>query len=373
MHTLFSRRSRMEAARIADDTNGSGNGNGTTPGGGIGDGDVEGFSHAIALLRADGMSQERQQQLITRFQRERSEERRRTAMQWGDIEGEHDAPLPPVPRMESQMRRRFGPLPPLSSVEPGTGSGPGAEGSEPPSARHRRGVAAARFRLPSLRNATRPDLPSARERVERIIARTAARESTRYGMRRSPGDFMRDEDFDASYEALISLASTLGDVKPRCTPDHVINSLATGTYQDWANADSDQRCPICLDDYAPADAVTKLSDCPHWLHTECLEVCLHSLRAMQFTTNALFCLQQWLRSATTCPVCRHHVRGPRRESEGPVASSSGSGAGSGSAGPSGPRTVQGIDLSSVPVIDLDLDTDEEEEEMPLSFSDWRFD
>ncbi|KAA1477936.1 hypothetical protein DENSPDRAFT_627407 [Dentipellis sp. KUC8613] len=176
MHTLFSRRPRMEAARLADDSSSS---SGNPPG----DGDVEGFSHAIALLRADGMSQERQQQLITRFH-ERSEERRLSALQWGDIEGELDAPLPPVPRLESQMRRRFGPLPPLSG-EPAAGAG--AESTEP---RHRRGVAAARFRLPSLRNATRTEFPSARERVERIIARTAARESSRYGMRRSPGDFM---------------------------------------------------------------------------------------------------------------------------------------------------------------------------------------
>ncbi|KAA1477937.1 hypothetical protein DENSPDRAFT_787389, partial [Dentipellis sp. KUC8613] len=98
----------------------------------------------------------------------------------------------------------------------------------------------------------------------------------------------RDEDFDASYEALISLASTLGDVKPRCTPEHVISSLTTGTYQEWANADSDQRCPICLDDYTPTDAVTKLSDCPHWLHSECLEVSLHKPHATRSTTNVSF-------------------------------------------------------------------------------------
>jgi len=58
----------------------------------------------------------------------------------------------------------------------------------------------------------------------------------------------RDEDFDASYESLLSLAATIGEVRPRHTPDSVINSLPTGTFKEWRNAESDQRCPICLDD-----------------------------------------------------------------------------------------------------------------------------
>jgi hypothetical protein len=58
----------------------------------------------------------------------------------------------------------------------------------------------------------------------------------------------RDEDFDASYENLLSLAATIGDVRPRHTPDHIINSLPSATFKEWRNAESDQRCPICLDD-----------------------------------------------------------------------------------------------------------------------------
>ncbi|KAI0056350.1 hypothetical protein BV25DRAFT_1785487, partial [Artomyces pyxidatus] len=82
----------------------------------------------------------------------------------------------------------------------------------------------------------------------------------------------RDEDFDTSYEGLLSLAATLGDVRPRHTPEHVIASLTAGVYKDWATADSDQRCPICLDDYKEVDPVLKLTDCSHWLHKACLEV-----------------------------------------------------------------------------------------------------
>jgi hypothetical protein len=103
------------------------------------------------------------------------------------------------------------------------------------------------------------------------------------------GDYMRDEDFDSSYESLISLSAALGEVKPRATPEHIIASLDTGFYKDWVRADSDKRCPICLDDYKPLDPVLRLSDCSHWLHKECLE--------------------QWLRGAKTCPVCRKDVVG----------------------------------------------------------------
>jgi hypothetical protein len=101
---------------------------------------------------------------------------------------------------------------------------------------------------------------------------------------------MRDEDFDQSYEGLMSLAASLGDVKPRATPDHVIAGLKTGFYKDWASEDCDKRCPICLDDYKALDPVLKLNDCSHWLHKTCLE--------------------QWLKGATTCPVCRKTVEVP---------------------------------------------------------------
>ena len=134
----------------------------------------------------------------------------------------------------------------------------------------------------------------------------------------------RDEDFDTSYESLLSLAATIGEVRPRHTPDSVINSLPTGTFKEWRNAESDQRCPICLDDvsiqgllrifrrfnltglqYQEDDAVMRLFDCPHWLHKGCLQVrpCpRHVILETQTDPE-----QQWLRGATTCPVCRQRV------------------------------------------------------------------
>ncbi|EEB90029.1 hypothetical protein MPER_11819 [Moniliophthora perniciosa FA553] len=77
---------------------------------------------------------------------------------------------------------------------------------------------------------------------------------------------MRDEDFDTSYESLLTLEAALGEVKSKATPQHIIEGLETADYKEWATDDSDKRCPICLDDYKSSDPVSKLPECSHWLH-----------------------------------------------------------------------------------------------------------
>ncbi|RPD79482.1 hypothetical protein L226DRAFT_455464, partial [Lentinus tigrinus ALCF2SS1-7] len=87
----------------------------------------------------------------------------------------------------------------------------------------------------------------------------------------------RDEDIDMSYEGLLTLSSLLGDVKPRGTPAEIISSLPKGTYGDWVQpGETEERCPICLDDYAASDACMRIPDCSHWFHDGCLQVCLPS-------------------------------------------------------------------------------------------------
>ncbi|KIY50242.1 hypothetical protein FISHEDRAFT_13771, partial [Fistulina hepatica ATCC 64428] len=76
----------------------------------------------------------------------------------------------------------------------------------------------------------------------------------------------RDEDFDQSYEGLLRLSAALGEARPLGIPEETISGMEYAKYKDWANADSDTRCPICLDDYNSTDMVMKLPDCPHWLH-----------------------------------------------------------------------------------------------------------
>ncbi|KAJ7068472.1 hypothetical protein C8F01DRAFT_978487, partial [Mycena amicta] len=131
-----------------------------------------------------------------------------------------------------------------------------------------------------------------------------------------------DEDFDTSYESLLSLSGLIGDARPKGTSEDVLSGLESAQYRDWATSDSDKRCPICLDDYQPSDRVMRLGDCRHWLHKDCLA--------------------QWLKGATTCPVCRKDVKGKarrhahghpfrphRRDSEGPGGGGGGSGGRSG--------------------------------------------
>jgi hypothetical protein len=104
----------------------------------------------------------------------------------------------------------------------------------------------------------------------------------------------RDEDFDESYESLISLAAALGEAKPRGAPPEIVEKMDKGKYKNWKTDESDVRCPICLDDvcfflsfqleggplmnvqYEPDDPVLKLNNCSHWLHHDCLHVRPHS-------------------------------------------------------------------------------------------------
>ncbi|KAF9787982.1 hypothetical protein BJ322DRAFT_1046327 [Thelephora terrestris] len=120
--------------------------------------------------------------------------------------------------------------------------------------------------------------------------------SRRYANRmRNMGDYVRDEDFDDSFEGLMNLSAALGEVKQRNTPSHIIANLPSGKYSEWAAPGCDERCPVCLDDYQVHDDLLKITDCTHWFHRGCLE--------------------QWLSNANTCPVCRKRVKGKKRREQ----------------------------------------------------------
>ncbi|KAK0473411.1 hypothetical protein IW261DRAFT_693149 [Armillaria novae-zelandiae] len=296
IHSYLSRRARMEASRLEQAAV-------TSAASGP---DMDGFSHALEVLRHDGLTSTRSRQLIDRYheqerqrERERADteqqqqqpqpqpqprrEERRTATStvfrgWGDIdESGRSASRPP----SYPVRRRPSPPRPAGSrpsAEPLPSRAAAARGSRNNSryirAHHHEGYSSL-FRPLDLYNL---EFIHAPWRVRR--ARPGG-----FGM----GDFVRDEDFDDSYEGLLSLSSILGDV-PKATPADVISGMKTGLFKDWSTSDSDHRCPICLDDYSPTDSLMKLNDCSHWLHKECLE--------------------QWLKGARTCPVCRKAVKGP---------------------------------------------------------------
>jgi hypothetical protein len=88
----------------------------------------------------------------------------------------------------------------------------------------------------------------------------------------SGGDFLRDDEFDDSYEGLLRLAARIGDAKPRGTPSEVIQAMPSGSYASCPGAKAESRCPICLDDYAQEDIVALIKHCSHWFHKECIQV-----------------------------------------------------------------------------------------------------
>ena len=128
----------------------------------------------------------------------------------------------------------------------------------------------------------------------------------------------------------MQLAASVGEAKPRSTPSHVISSMETAQYKDWATADSDKRCPICLDDVCVFSRYLTLSSlrCERFCSTHPLILCSNSLIVLIGFTGIVFrwvfcsrylaknlltgvcTLQQWLGGASTCPVCRKPVHGP---------------------------------------------------------------
>ncbi|GAA6013330.1 hypothetical protein JCM10207_000857 [Rhodosporidiobolus poonsookiae] len=124
-----------------------------------------------------------------------------------------------------------------------------------------------------------------------------------------PRNYLDDETFDDSYEALLRLSERLGDVKPRGASGDKLASLRKFSYEAWPagalkaderteeskgkgkekeklaekGVEKETRCPICLCDYDDDDDCM-LGDCGHGAHEECLTA--------------------WLGKNPGCPVCR---------------------------------------------------------------------
>ncbi|KAK7062660.1 hypothetical protein VNI00_000148 [Paramarasmius palmivorus] len=265
-----------------------------------------GLEHALHVLRHDGLSEARSQHIIDQYHRERYSNNGppRSASLWGSLEDNEESSRP---RPVIGVPQRWPPRGNRPTTITNTGETIDYMASVAPLRRRAPGTSPTRQERAEMQD-TRPQ-PLGRGRSlasrfgrnrrndfesymgeQEFVNFTELVNPRRRGMRGNftVGDFMRDEDFDTSYESLLSLEAALGEVKSKATPQHIIEGLETVEYKEWATADSDKRCPICLDDYKSSDPVSKLPECSHWLHKPCLE--------------------QWLKSASTCPVCRESVR-----------------------------------------------------------------
>ena len=122
VHNILSRQQRIEAARIADSADAPTPSSQNSP---VRDSDIEGFSHAIDVLRHDGLSSPRSRQLISRYHTERDQSNAETGRTsssassspspWGVFDTwnrpEDHIPIPP-------HRARGARVPPASDNEP---------------------------------------------------------------------------------------------------------------------------------------------------------------------------------------------------------------------------------------------------------------
>eukprot|EP00816_Leptocylindrus_hargravesii_P013715 CAMPEP_0196803084 /NCGR_PEP_ID=MMETSP1362-20130617/2520_1 /TAXON_ID=163516 /ORGANISM="Leptocylindrus danicus, Strain CCMP1856" /LENGTH=431 /DNA_ID=CAMNT_0042174517 /DNA_START=144 /DNA_END=1439 /DNA_ORIENTATION=+ len=75
----------------------------------------------------------------------------------------------------------------------------------------------------------------------------------------------------------------------RGADEAMISSLPSSTIGKASELQEDQKqCSICLDEFCDNDRVRRLP-CLHYFHEDCVD--------------------RWLRSNASCPVCKHHIRG----------------------------------------------------------------
>merc|ERR1719438_365644 len=91
-----------------------------------------------------------------------------------------------------------------------------------------------------------------------------------------------------NYEALLSLAERLGEVKPKGLPKSDIEQLPSYRYsaEEGDSSPSDQTqtvCVVCMSDFETRQVVRVLP-CSHEFHAKCVD--------------------KWLKTNRTCPICR---------------------------------------------------------------------
>ncbi|PAN32917.2 hypothetical protein PAHAL_5G519600 [Panicum hallii] len=103
------------------------------------------------------------------------------------------------------------------------------------------------------------------------------------GIRRSFGSLGRSARRGLDASALAALPVTAYRRKPQQADDGGGSASAAST-----SADGATECAVCLSELADGEKVRALPSCGHVFHVECVDA--------------------WLRSRTTCPVCRAEVR-----------------------------------------------------------------
>ncbi|CAJ0864503.1 15281_t:CDS:10, partial [Entrophospora sp. SA101] len=105
----------------------------------------------------------------------------------------------------------------------------------------------------------------------------------RSGIASNPDNYLDDDEFDSSYDALVRLSERIGDAKPKGVPEHVINNIPVKFYTIVKNRTQEERCTICLTEYEVNERLRSLP-CSHDFHQSCIDT--------------------WLKNSDKCPICR---------------------------------------------------------------------
>lgn len=88
------------------------------------------------------------------------------------------------------------------------------------------------------------------------------------------------------YEALLSLAERIGPAKPRGLSKAEIDLIPSFRYSSLTAKETNTKCVICMGEYNNREKLRRLP-CTHDFHSKCID--------------------KWLRSNKTCPICRDEV------------------------------------------------------------------
>jgi len=93
--------------------------------------------------------------------------------------------------------------------------------------------------------------------------------------------------YQENYEALLNLADTLGPGKPRGLDKTEIERIPSFRFSSNTAKETNVKCVVCISEYTNREKLRRLP-CSHDFHAKCID--------------------KWLKSNKTCPVCRDEVK-----------------------------------------------------------------
>lgn len=119
-----------------------------------------------------------------------------------------------------------------------------------------------------------------------------------------PAEILHSSNIDMSYEGLLQLEESLGEVKQRGLDPAALRAFPRLRFGDLGGRNGSPRrrdrtsaedasCSICMAEYGPEDWLLRMLTCSHLFHEECAV--------------------GWLRVRATCPICREEAAAVVRE------------------------------------------------------------